>query len=511
MIKRNASRIRILALVLLGVLYGLSIGLGEGSASHVVKKGENLEAIAAQYGATVKELAELNGIDKPNQINVGQKLKLPQTQSKSSAPAESQFITIQVPKKATLYSLAEQYGIPQEMLGELNQLADNLDLQEGQTLKIPVIIEDPPKASSAKEPLKEAKYQTIKVKKGDKLFEYAQKYGIGLVELGALNGIAAPYHIGEGQNIRVPIGEPKPIKKAVEAEKVKAPESIKVVVKRGDSIDKIASRHGVKPQTIALANNLKKPYVIYPNQELTVPLTEEVAKKLQASARPKQATVRKGESLGVIAGRYGISAGQLAAFNGISNPNRIRQGQVLKIPTNSTSNVSYEDNLPSGLISELYKVRVKRGKWRYVVIHHTATKNGSSKGVERYHKEDRNMENGMAYHFLIGNGNGMGDGEVYFGSRWKKQLDGGHLRPSLHKNETSIGICLVGNFSKKGAMKPSWAQLKSLEALSVYLLRECGLRPESVTTHKGIHPGHTECPGVNFKLKPLLTKLGQQL
>jgi len=57
------------------------------------------------------------------------------------------------------------------------------------------------------------------------------------------------------------------------------------------------------------------------------------------------------------------------------------------------------------------------------------------------------MENGLAYDFVIGNGNGMRDGEIAVGRRWIRQLDGGHLA-SEEQNKVAIGICLVGNFDK---------------------------------------------------------------
>ncbi len=48
-------------------------------------------------------------------------------------------------------------------------------------------------------------------------------------------------------------------------------------------------------------------------------------------------TVASGETLGHIALKYGVSVDAIAAENGISNPNRIRVGQVLSIPHGSGS------------------------------------------------------------------------------------------------------------------------------------------------------------------------------
>ena len=137
-----------------------------------------------------------------------------------------------------------------------------------------------------------------------------------------------------------------------------------------------------------------------------------------------------------------------------------------------------------------------RGSWKHIVIHHTATPSATPGGIDRFHRERRHMENGMAYHFLIGNGRGMGDGEIYIGDRWKKQIQGGHLA-SEKLNMSSIGICLVGNFESK---PPTERQMKSLDALIRKLRQQTGLAKSAVTTHRSIHPRHTSCPGKHFAL-----------
>ena len=43
-------------------------------------------------------------------------------------------------------------------------------------------------------------------------------------------------------------------------------------------------------------------------------------------------TIQRGETLGVIAKKYGLSASALAAHNGIADPNRVKVGQKLTIP-----------------------------------------------------------------------------------------------------------------------------------------------------------------------------------
>jgi hypothetical protein len=113
--------------------------------------------------------------------------------------------------------------------------------------------------------------------------------------------------------------------------------------------------------------------------------------------------------------------------------------------------------------------------------------------MDRYHRQ-RGMENGLAYHFVIGNGYGMKDGEIAVGGRWKQQLDGGHVA-SEAQNRIAIGICLVGNFEES---KPTDRQMKSLATLVEALVRKCGLDAGAVRTHRDVHVAHTRCPGRNF-------------
>jgi LysM repeat protein len=60
--------------------------------------------------------------------------------------------------------------------------------------------------------------------------------------------------------------------------------------------------------------------------------------KVQAESGDRIHIVQPGETLGSIASRYGISYQQLARHNGMSNPNLVRVGQRLRIPSIPSSN-----------------------------------------------------------------------------------------------------------------------------------------------------------------------------
>jgi N-acetyl-anhydromuramyl-L-alanine amidase AmpD len=104
------------------------------------------------------------------------------------------------------------------------------------------------------------------------------------------------------------------------------------------------------------------------------------------------------------------------------------------------------------------------------------------------------MENGLAYHFVIGNGVDSGDGEIEIGPRWTKQLLGGHVRRDA-VNSVGIGICLVGNFEKT---RPTVKQMLAFRELVDYLRSDVVGTKVRFAVHKEIDPGRTACPGRFF-------------
>jgi hypothetical protein len=227
-----------------------------------------------------------------------------------------------------------------------------------------------------------------------------------------------------------------------------------------------------------------------------------------ASAAPIEGvyTVRRGDTLYGIAQHHGLSAARLAERNGLSRNYYVYTGQRLVIPATASARTPRTPpgvGLPAPVQRAIDTAEVKPGRWKYIVIHHSGVDCGKLSGIDRYHREERHMENGLAYHFLLGNGNGMADGEIGVGSRWTKQLEGGHLF-SQSQNKISLGICLVGNFEEH---KPTPKQLQRLTILVQALLARCRLSPDAVKTHQQINVVHTRCPGRYFPTKSFLASL----
>ena len=142
---------------------------------------------------------------------------------------------------------------------------------------------------------------------------------------------------------------------------------------------------------------------------------------------------------------------------------------------------------------------VARRGWNAIIIHHTATTAGSAASIDASHRGVRHMPRGLAYHFVIGNGHGLGDGEIEVGPRWTRQQPGAHVASALRDAEThalwdevAIGICLVGNFESSS---PTAAQLEALKRLVGVLRRRFHIAGDRVLGHGEVPGAHTACPG----------------
>ncbi len=91
------------------------------------------------------------------------------------------------------------------------------------------------------------------------------------------------------------------------------------VVQYGETLSSIAYQYGTDYQTLAALNGLTNPNLIYPGQVL----------KVNGSATSNVYTVKYGDNLSSIATKLGTTYQALAALNGLANPNLIYPGQTL--------------------------------------------------------------------------------------------------------------------------------------------------------------------------------------
>jgi LysM repeat protein len=155
------------------------------------------------------------------------------------------------------------------------------------------------------------------------------------------SGYAAPTRPGSANAVAL-----TPAKAAADV----APVSTYTVGK-GDSLWTIAKKNNLTVAELAKANNLGAGVALQPGKKLIIPgkpgampaavpadkprdlgtLTQATPAK-PANGEAVKHTVAVGESLGVIARKYQVSVGELAAVNNITDPSKVRAGHQLIIP-----------------------------------------------------------------------------------------------------------------------------------------------------------------------------------
>lgn len=186
------------------------------SFEHTIKRGESLYSIAKMYGVTIDEICRLNPGSR-KRINAGDKLLIPQkntnkeTASKEKKPksvknekAESgstSYIYHTITKGETLYAIARQYNSGVESIIRANPGIKPSKLARGAVIRVPVKVsnsEDTPSTSNdtlaqeneqeeVQNSATEKRYETYVAKKKETYYSIAQKFGVSIADLRAVN------------------------------------------------------------------------------------------------------------------------------------------------------------------------------------------------------------------------------------------------------------------------------------------------------------------------------------
>ncbi len=101
-------------------------------STYVVKAGDNLFRIGLKYNINWTQIAEANGIVNPNQLKVGQELKIP-----VDTPGPTPQFTHQVASGETLFLISLHYGVAWQSIAGENNIDSPYVIYVGQTLVIP--------------------------------------------------------------------------------------------------------------------------------------------------------------------------------------------------------------------------------------------------------------------------------------------------------------------------------------------------------------------------------------
>ena len=291
-------------------------------------------------------------------------------------------------------------------------------------------------------------------------------------------------------------------------------------VAKGETLYSIARQHQVSVADLLRSNPGLQAEKISPGKVLQLPTPATGASSPPPNSTPTTGKsdwvrIKKGDTLAKISKQQGVSVDDLRRWNRIRG-DQLRVGNLLRVsapkPAATTDKTTAQKKEPvprpaapippkapalpfvSPARSQIDAPKDRLREWEYIVVHHSGTPGGSAKIFDYYHRQTRGMENGLAYHFVIGNGSDSGDGQIEVGSRWTLQKQGGHLA-SESLNEISIGICLVGDFSTHRLGSRQTAALIELVQYLRKMMPEAKLK---FRLHREINTKPTECPGKLF-------------
>lgn len=149
---------------------------------------------------------------------------------------------------------------------------------------------------------------------------------------------------------------------------------------------------------------------------------------------------------------------------------------------------------------------IEDARWSSIVIVHSGSPAGSAADISQEHRELG--YDGLGFHFVIGNGTRMGDGEIHVGYRWLEQRDGAQLAGVGDGFDSSgvIEICLVGD----GDRRPfTDEQLHRLAQVVSALAKKLDIPSEQIYLHKDL--AGTTSPGQYFpqaEFEQMLASMG---
>ena len=193
---------------------------------------------------------------------------------------------------------------------------------------------------------KRLRWMRHRIERGDTLGAIAGRYGSSVSVLKDLNGLASDrIHAGRHLRVPIPIGTPgasgpgSVTRAALDRGVAGGPVKSIHRVRNGDSLWRIAHRHGVDVRQLAAWNGLSMKTVLRPGQRLTVyhrnaaPPRAVPPKPAAEPASPPAVihVVEHGDTLSAIARRHGTTVLDLTEFNRINESAILRPGQKLQV------------------------------------------------------------------------------------------------------------------------------------------------------------------------------------
>ncbi|MFK5969160.1 MAG: LysM peptidoglycan-binding domain-containing protein [Candidatus Marithrix sp.] len=261
--------------------------------THTVQAGETLYAIARKYGKKVSDLTRWNNIN-PNSytLSIGQNLIVSQS---GSAPARPVITTppATLPKPViprpsvpsinvsqgyhivlkgdTLYNIAKHYGFSVADIAAWNGLQPPYGLRLSQQLRVTppdsTTILPTPTIIPTNAPVSSRTHHIVAA--GDTMYSIARQYGIKVKDLANWNNLVPPYILSIGQQLRI-ASSTTIMPSTGSFQRVGSSSAREHIVAYGETLNSIAKKYGVPSANLAILNNFKIPYNVYPGMKLKI-------------------------------------------------------------------------------------------------------------------------------------------------------------------------------------------------------------------------------------------------
>ena len=299
-----------------------------------------LKDIASATGVSEQRIKELNPAilreyTPPDMKNF--KLRIPKSKSSNffadfsgmKSPKETSWVKHRISRGETVSYIAKKYRISQSAIIQANNLNRPYRIFPGKTLMIPVPIGRSGYASNSRD--YELTGDVYIVQPGDYLSNIAKAFGTTAEKIASANNLRSKHTISVGQKLVVPGYTGSSANVQSFSHNVRKGETLsKIAKKYRTTVNKLCSLNKISPRTIlTIGQKLKipgeKPSASYASAKV-----QTSSKKIKSSGNTH--TVRRGQNLSYIAGKYGTTVKDICALNGISSRSTLAIGQKLKIP-----------------------------------------------------------------------------------------------------------------------------------------------------------------------------------
>lgn len=320
--------------------------------THVVKSGEKISQIARKYDVSISQLAELNNLNVKKKLTAGTEIKIPV----SSDFDENDLVinTDELPAiedEIKAYDSKPSYSL--KIAASVNDALSTID-KETSNDTIAYIIPE------GKIPVKYV------VKANDNLVDISNMFNVRVSDIRNWNNLPYTSRAKVGQEITIYVPKEKEeyyssinnmdSKERRSLIQTSSGDSyVEHRVRSGESLSSIAAKYGVSVSQIKDWNNLKSNSIQRGKKLLIYSSDYQKNSSVASSNKPINYKVKKGDSLGKIAQRFGITIAQLKSWNKLTSQN-LKVGQAIVIQGKSINSIG--DNsarISSNLINHTIK------------------------------------------------------------------------------------------------------------------------------------------------------------